>query len=217
MKVSGHAKASALLGIAMYGISGSVTGGLSCFISGVLVDVDHMIDYMVNYRISLRSFFDYRLLRGMLFDSSEVMGRQLREWRRDWNAPLRSIVVFHSIEIVFIILTAFYLIGQSVIGLSLAVGIIGHLVSDYATWGRGISAFSLIGRAFHSFNLDEEYSFKQRLKKIGVDINRCYDCGHSDRTEVHWEGTGMSYKTAPLNEFEVLCPKCHDKRHCQHS
>lgn len=212
MKVTNHAKLSLLLSFPSAYFFGPLNGIVGCLIGGILIDGDHVVDYYFNYRIPFNreGFFSGRMVKSLLLDPPLVVGRKLRPIKRDLDKPVRSFLLLHNIELwAFILLFA----AKKPFLLSVAVGAIGHLVGDYLTWKRPWYAFSFIYRLVIGFYLDEIQKYKDRLKSIGVDVTICKDCGTQGVHEVHYEPMNEDFRKGPIENFMVLCPECHDKRH----
>jgi hypothetical protein len=212
MKVTNHVKLSLSLSLPAAYLTDPFTGIVGCLIGGVLIDGDHVMDYYLNYRIPFNreGFFSGKMVKSLLFDSPLIVGRRLRSIKRDIDKPVRSFLLLHNIELwAFILIFA----GKNPFWLSVAIGGIGHLIGDYLTWKRPWYAFSFIYRLFIDFALDEIQKYKDRLKSIGVDVAICKDCGVHGVHEVHYEPMNEDYRNGPIENFMILCPECHDKRH----
>jgi hypothetical protein len=81
MKTSVHVSTSAMLAAALYAYSRSVPEAASCLMSGVLIDLDHVVDFYLfsGERFSLANFFSWyaesRWQRiTLIFHSYELFG-----------------------------------------------------------------------------------------------------------------------------------------------
>ena len=81
MKPSVHVATSVLLATALYAYSGSVPVAASCLVSGVLIDLDHVLDFHIfsGERLSIANFFswcnDGRWQKiSLIFHSYELFG-----------------------------------------------------------------------------------------------------------------------------------------------
>lgn len=211
MKVTNHAKLSLILSIPTAYLTGPVAATAGCIIGGVLIDADHVMDYSLNYRIPFNreGFFSGTMVKSLLFNSPLTVGRKLRLIKRNPDGPARSYLLFHSLEL-WIAVFAFI---ENPFFLALAIGGIGHLVSDYMTWKRPWYAFSFFYRFFIGFDLDEIQKYTDMLKASGVDINLCKDCGIRGKHELHYEPIGKNHRKRSAANFMILCFECHDKRH----
>lgn len=215
MKVTNHLKLSLVLSLPAAYLAAPLSGIAGCLIGGVLIDADHIVDYYLNYRIpfSRKGFFSGRVLRSLLMDSPQVVGRMLRPIKRNPDGPIKTYLLLHSIELWALI--AFLCFKHTFI-LPVALGGIGHLISDYLTWKRPWYTFFLAGRLLKGFDLDEVQKYKDGLKRIGVDVGICLDCGSRGIHEIHYEPIDGDYRKGPIENFMALCPECHDKRHATH-
>ena len=109
MKTSGHISTSAMLAAALYAYSRSVPEAASCFVSGVLIDLDHVVDFHLfsGERFSLANFFSWY---------SE------NRWRR-------LTLIFHSYELFGILCAVAYYLDNAVLrGIVWGAGL--HLLLD---------------------------------------------------------------------------------------
>lgn len=111
MKPTAHIYASAAAGGAVYGMTGSLETAVSCLLSGVFLDVDHLLDYylLAGGRFSFKDFFSWC--------------NDLR-WKKIY-------LVFHSYELYVLLLLAAWLFpGRALTGALLGMGL--HLLMDQA-------------------------------------------------------------------------------------
>jgi hypothetical protein len=109
MKPSVHVSASAILAAAIYAYSQSVPEAASCLVSGVLIDLDHVVDFHLfsGERFSLTNFFSW-----------------CNESR--WQ---RLTVIFHSYEFLGILCAVAYYMDSAVLrGIVWGAGL--HLLLD---------------------------------------------------------------------------------------
>lgn len=217
MKVTNHAKLSILLSVPAAYMTDPLTGVVGCLIGGVLMDSDHVIDYYLNYRIPFNreGFLNPKLVKSLILDSTLKVTRMLRPIKRNPDGPVRSFVIFHTIEFWLLIIPFMGNIKPFLF--PVIIGWTGHLVSDYLTWKRPWYAFSFIYRYFKGFDLDESMKYMNRLRETGIDLTICRDCGMKGIQELHYEPIGGDYRKGPIENFVVLCPGCHDLRHERHS
>lgn len=109
MKTSVHVSTSAVLAAAIYAYSRSVPEAASCLVSGVLIDLDHVVDFHIfsGERFSLTNFFSW-----------------CNESR--WQ---RLTVIFHSYELLGILCAVAYYMDSAVLrGIVCGAGL--HLLLD---------------------------------------------------------------------------------------
>jgi hypothetical protein len=109
MKTTSHIVASAVAGAAAYKITGTAQTAAALFLGGVLIDLDHVLDYLVlaKEKHTVRNFFS---------------------WFNDirWK---RIVVVFHSYEFyAFFLLIALLFPNDILTGLAIGIGL--HLIMD---------------------------------------------------------------------------------------
>ena len=99
MKASAHISTSAMLAAALYAHSRSLPAAASCLVSGILIDLDHVIDFHLfsGERFSIANFFSWcvgnRWQRiSLIFHSFELFGILCAVAYYLDNAVLRGIV-----------------------------------------------------------------------------------------------------------------------------
>jgi hypothetical protein len=109
MKATAHIGVSALAAAAAYEITASGPIAVSLFISGVLIDLDHLPDYLLlaKEKFSFRSFFSWY---------------HDRKWQKIY-------IVFHSYELMaLLVMASFWLRNGAFIGMT--SGCLLHMVMD---------------------------------------------------------------------------------------
>jgi hypothetical protein len=109
MKTSAHISTSALLAAAVYAYSRSVPEATSCLVSGVLIDLDHLVDFHLfsGERFSIANFFSW---------CNEA------RWQR-------IILILHSYELFGILCVVAYYLNSAVLrGVVWGAGL--HLLLD---------------------------------------------------------------------------------------
>ena len=109
MKTTSHIVASAMAGAAAYKIAGSAETAAALFLGGVLIDLDHVLDYLIlaKEKHTVRNFFS---------------------WFNDirWK---RIVVIFHAYELyAILLLLAFCFPDDILTGLATGIGL--HLIMD---------------------------------------------------------------------------------------
>lgn len=141
MRLSVHIALTVPVAAIFYGITKSWCGSMGVFITGVLVDVDHLLEYWHDRGIKLNipEFFKYG----------------------NSGINTRHFIVFHSYELLVILLLCMQISTLSYFFFGLATGLLLHLILDYINimvhfkyrWYSFI-IFSLIFRALFSFRRD---------------------------------------------------------------
>jgi hypothetical protein len=109
MKTSVHISASALLAVAVYAYSRSAPEAASCLVGGVLIDLDHVVDFHLfsGERFTLANFFSW-------YNEDR--------WRK-------ITLVFHSYELFVILCAVAYYLDSAVLrGMVWGAGL--HLLLD---------------------------------------------------------------------------------------
>jgi hypothetical protein len=111
MRASGHGAVSLLAGGAAWLVFDSFAAAAACLISGLLLDVDHLLDYFLHQPRSNTL--------GDLVDVCE-------------NCRLRKVILpLHSWELVLpVLLAAAMLPGQRLLLIGLVIGLCLHLLAD---------------------------------------------------------------------------------------
>lgn len=109
MKASTHIGISTIAAVSAYKLTGSQTFSISLFLSGIFIDLDHVVDYMLlsKERFTIKNFFSW-------YDE--------HRWQRVF-------IVLHSYELITIFsLIACLLKNEIMIGMSL--GFLLHIMLD---------------------------------------------------------------------------------------
>ncbi len=109
MKAITHIYASAVLGGIVYTVSKSAAMSLTAFLSGFLIDLDHLLDFFLlsDQKFSISVFFDW-------FHNDK------------WD---KIVVIFHSYELyVLLAITAYHFPNHILQGLVYGIGL--HLLLD---------------------------------------------------------------------------------------
>ncbi len=109
MKMASHVVASTIAGTAVYGLTGSTPMAVSLLLSGVLIDLDHLVDYFAlsGEKFSLSRFFSW------FYE---------KKWKRIY-------VILHSYEFyILLVLGAYWSENDLLLGATMGVGL--HMVMD---------------------------------------------------------------------------------------
>ena len=182
-------------------ISRKATISITCLLSGVMVDLDHALDYYLNYRS--------KTIPGKTRQLRELPGFFLRVYLQREPRP-RVYKILHSVEFL-LLFPIFYFLGiwgEALTGI--LIGFMLHLVMDFIGFGH-IGAVSLIYKIKMDFPCGSSI-VKQRLSRIGRDIDRCQLCGVRCETALRiphsWH---IGFTRRGLGKIEVLCSKCCDR------
>ena len=109
MTLKQHAVGSALAGAGFFALTQSWEGTLVCFLSGIFIDLDHVLDYCV----IKKKMCNYRELVDFCFDQSGQV-----------------FLFLHSFEMLAVLWVLFFLYGMPVILGGLGLGLSVHLILD---------------------------------------------------------------------------------------
>ncbi len=141
MLPSRHVIISFSLGAMIYYLTRSIGAGLACLFSGVLVDVDHIIDFIINSGPKGFSF-------------KEMYWTCIKLPHQKESSKIKKVyLVFHAWEIVFLLWLC-YVFSHNIYVLSLAIGYTSHLLLDTGA------------RAFHPLAYSLVYRLKRDFKPI---------------------------------------------------
>ena len=146
MKPQYHVVSSALIAGVLYLFFKSWSMALSCFISGILIDIDHIYDYLREY--------------GMPF----MVKKFFTEVYSD-NIP-RLTLIFHSWELVLLIGIIAWVYNGNPWFAGIFVGLGQHIVLDKLNNGERLRSYSFIWRWKKQFEFEAVFSnlAKKKLK-----------------------------------------------------
>jgi membrane-bound metal-dependent hydrolase YbcI (DUF457 family) len=133
MKIYGHFAISSVFSLILYFLTGSLKVSLPAFLTGVLIDIDHLFDYWYDrggIKLSVKDFFD----------------------RCEKNKLRKYFVFLHSIEVLFLFILLYFLFLRKEIVLGIILGMSCHIVCDYLTNGVSTLTYFLYIRQKHNFD-----------------------------------------------------------------
>lgn len=146
MKPAYHIASSAVVSGALYFIYRSWQLSLSCFLSGVLIDVDHI--------------FDYVRAAGLRFRFKDFVNAVYT------NTKIRWMVVFHSWELIFLLLVAAWLTQWNPWFTGILIGFGHHIVLDTIYIRERCWTYSFIWRWKNNFEFKAIYpNFVKRRER----------------------------------------------------
>lgn len=147
MKLPHHVAASSVLCGGMYASSGSLVLAISAFISGVLIDLDHVLDFLffAKDKFTIRNFFTYY-------------------HKNLWD---RFAGVLHSWELMFLLLVLSCLFRHPLI-IGVASGAFLHMLMDQVVNPRIIPIHRLF--YFLAFRMSKGFKRKLILVESGTSI-----------------------------------------------
>ncbi|MCQ9207090.1 MAG: hypothetical protein NG740_04335 [Omnitrophica bacterium] len=147
MRPSYHAIISFSLGALLWFFTKSVYAGILCFLSGWLIDFDHVIEYALQYGFKNFKFKTiYQTCKLVLFD--------------------RLYLIFHAYEIMIILWVA-TIATKNIYLLGISIGYSSHLIMDVITNPVLPFSYFITRRFLKQFKIHElmKESFIPRLKK----------------------------------------------------
>jgi len=142
MNPSRHVITSFALGAIFWFFTKSISASLLCFLTGVLVDLDHIIEYPLH--------FDWRS-----FSAKNVYHASIhtRDGKGDYRYK-KLYIVFHSWEMV-ILFWALYAYTKNIYFLAFSLGYTSHMFLD-TVGNKGYPAlYFLLGRIMNNFSTDK--------------------------------------------------------------
>lgn len=110
MKLKSHIVATITISSIVYFIFNSFSAFISSLIGGILIDLDHLLDYCIHRGINfnVKNFFIWC-------------------YNNQWNT---LIVFFHSFELILIFWLAIFIFNLGIFWIGLAIGISQHIILD---------------------------------------------------------------------------------------
>ena len=146
MKPQYHIASSALIAGILYLVFQSWRMALSCFLSGIFIDIDHIYDYLreVGFPFRVKDFV-----------------------HAIYNDTLnRMTLFFHSWEVMFLILIIAWLTNWNPWVTGILIGFGHHIVLDKLYTGEHLRTYSFIWRWKRNFHL--ELLFPKWMKKKNI-------------------------------------------------
>jgi len=201
MTFNKHAAVSITAGAILLLIYKDIRVSISCLAIGVLLDLDHVLDYYANGEL--------REISGYLFHPRKLVNLLKNGYER--KSAQKVYKLLHSIELAIpaLILYLFGIWNQIVTGLF--AGFILHIAMDFLPIGH-IAAISMISKARRGFPTGGEL-LKQRLSKINIDIDKCQSCDAGGMMFIHKPHPYAGFTKKGLSKLKILCSDCHEKAH----
>jgi len=146
MKLIHHIAISIGVSALVWAIFRSSTAALACFLTGVFLDIDHLVDYVINY--------GWRIRVKHVFHAFE------------YEAFENIIIFLHSWEFIFIYLALLWLVDWKPVAIGAVIGIIVHLLLDHFFNNHSKLAYFLSYRLFHRFSGKHFYGDAEYRKRI---------------------------------------------------
>lgn len=147
MKLAHHLAISAGVSAVVWFLFQSMTATIACFLTGILLDIDHIIDYVANYGWKIRIKHLFQAFEYEVFEN--------------------IFVFLHSWEFVAIYLALLWLIDWKPVALGAGIGIFAHLLVDHLFNDHSPLGYFLSYRIWHGFSAKHFYGapeYRKRLK-----------------------------------------------------
>jgi len=138
MKPGAHVSVSFSVAIIIAFATKSLYNALLCFVGGVLVDVDHIIEHAIHYGIK-----DITIKR--LYEAGHATGTQQE------GGYKKIYLIFHSVELC-VLLWLFYAFTRNIYVASFSIGYSLHLLMDYIGNETIFGTYFFIWRASTGFS-----------------------------------------------------------------
>jgi hypothetical protein len=146
MRLIQHIIISTCVSALVWVVFRSFTAALACFVTGVFLDIDHLIDYAINYgwRIRLRHMF--KVFKYEAFEN--------------------LCLFLHSWEFIIIYLVLLWLVDWKPVAVGAVIGIVIHLFIDHFFNNHSRLAYFLSYRIFHRFSAKHYYGAKEYRRRL---------------------------------------------------
>lgn len=201
MNVYKHTAASLALSALLLVTFRKLQMSVACFLTGILIDTDHILDYVINHE--LRNKLSYLL-------------HPLELLKLLWTNHIKPdpgyklCKVFHSLELLLPALLLYSFGIWNDIATGVLIGFLVHLIMDILPLGH-IGPISMIYKVKKGFPRGAEV-MKWRLARIGRDVDNCQICGAGGnmiyRKYNFWYA---GFTKRRLNRIIILCPDCYDR------
>jgi len=147
MKPIYHIAISSCVSVLVWLIFRSFSATAACFVTGIFLDIDHLIDYAVNYGLRFRGRHFFKAFEYEAFEN--------------------IFLFLHSWEFVAIYLALLWIINWKPVAIGAGIGIIVHLLVDHFFNDHSKLAYFFSYRLLHGFSAKHFYGaaeYRKRLK-----------------------------------------------------
>lgn len=149
MKPPLHIAASAAISFVVYLYFKSVSCAIISFLSGILIDLDHILDFCLGYGIKRYNLF----------------------FKKIYAVDLKKLILFfHSYEIVILLWLGIAIIPLGKYWISFTVGLTQHLLFDQFINPITFRGYFLLYRIYHKFDAEKIIN-KSLLEKRREDLS----------------------------------------------
>jgi hypothetical protein len=132
MRPSQHVAISGIITIGFFAVTKSWVGSLACFLSGIFIDLDHVLDFWIAKK---KFLFSYEELYA--YFAQERQGKLY--------------LLLHSYELLALFWLAIYFLHLDVLWLGVAWGLTTHMIADQITNPLRAFGYFLVYRIKHGF------------------------------------------------------------------
>ncbi|MFC1713287.1 hypothetical protein ACFL6S_06460 [Candidatus Poribacteria bacterium] len=201
MNIYKHTVVSFTVSTLLFLIFKKVQMSIACLLAGVLIDLDHVVDYYINHELRDRLAYlrHPRKLRKALSDDYSK-----------YRPNYMLCKFLHSVELL-IAVPILYILGiWNSIATGILVGFMTHMIADGLPMGH-FGILSLIYKMKNGFPTAVDI-LKQRLSRVGRDVNKCQSCGVRGETVTYKRRSSYAgFARKDLSKVMILCPDCYDR------
>ena len=141
-----HIAVSIVVSALVWAFYRDTTAAIACFLAGVFIDLDHLIDYTVNFGLRFRV---KHFLKAFKYEAFE------------------NIFLFlHSWEFIVIYFALLWLIDWKPVAVGAGIGMLVHLLLDHFFNKHSRFAYFLSYRLFHRFSAKHFYGPEEHNRRI---------------------------------------------------
>jgi len=139
MKPSRHVIASAILGAGIWFYTKSIYASIICFVSGILVDLDHVLEHTIHFGLKDLSF-------------KKVYEKSIETEKHKGEKGYEKLyLIFHSNEVAIFLWVA-TICTENIFLFALALGYSSHLILDIFGNDMNPISYFVLHRFKHKFN-----------------------------------------------------------------
>jgi len=148
MKVPYHTVVSLVVSALVWLWLRSAAAALACFLAGVFIDLDHIVDYCLRYGTRIRPRNIFRAFEAEVFDN--------------------VFVFLHAWEWILLALVIMWLVDWPPVAVGLVVGFSVHLLLDQLVNRHNPWGYFLTFRAAHRFSGPHFYGAREYRRRLKV-------------------------------------------------
>ncbi len=142
-----HTAASGIISLIFASITKSLGGSIVCFLSGILIDIDHLIDFWIAKKKIILSY------KGLFSFCA-------------WEKEGKLYLIFHSLELLMALWLAIFLLNLNIVWVGFVIGLTFHLLLDWFSNPLRPWVYFFFYRVKHGFAKEFIYSREYYTKHI---------------------------------------------------